>query len=340
MKKSTQSGFTLVEFLIAATISLALIEGVYSLVYCSNILTAKCLALNSTNVESRNTMDQMQGMLQTAYTAPVPISGSGVALSSSLTLTGTANTLSMAPVYTGTTATITGTGAGIKFKRCVGGPYQTQIPTTGLLSTAASGTITLDNRALPLPPPPQKYDILAINSTAIISGTGYQVWATVNSVTGTSTSGNLVTYTVSLSGTMTDKSEKVLSTGTAIQYQTDNNNKAITCYTLLLRPTAFLFYTTVTTSATTTELRLLDPCTMTGSNVNVSANYTTLTRAVDITTTPRAQFAIVTLGGKTFVSSLLRIRYSDDDNYLANKQFDGFSTYMGLGTMIHLKSMP
>lgn len=345
MKKrpNNRAGFTFVEILIAATISLVVLAGVYNLVYCSNILTAKCFAINSTNVESRNALDQLQSKLQTAYTVPLPFNTAGVALSSTLTLTGTA-AIPYAPVYTGTTATVTGTGAGIRFYRYVGGPFQAKIPSGGLLANAGSISIIAGGTTqLPLPTL-QKYDILVINRTAIVSGTGFQVWATVGANVGTGTTLSAGTYTVTLTGTMTtDASGTTALTGTAIQAATDSNGQAITFYTTLLRPTAFLFYPTVNSSGTTTELRMLDPCVMNGNNVDVTKNVTTITRNVDNTATATvlpSQFGIVSLASGTCVSAILHIRASDSDNYLANKQMNSFSTYMGLGTLIHLKSMP
>jgi len=339
MKKSppprSLSGLTLVEILIAVATFLLLMLGVYSLIYCANVLTYKNYAINSTGTESHNALDQLQGTLQTAYTTPIPIDTTGAALSGTLNITGTTAVASgLAPVVSGTAAIITGTGPGIKFYCCVGGPYVVTIPTGGLAGTATSVTIELDNNALPAPPVPQANDILLINTTAV--PTSFQDWATVSGTpTVVSSSGSRIKYSVALTPPMKDKDGNLTST---IPYQTDNQGNAITCSANLLRPTAFI----IVTNGSNKELRMFSSYT-TGTNAKVvltGTNYSTLTRAIDTGTTTLSQFGIVSMGSQTFVSLALRIRSTDYDNYLANKQRDGFSTYMGFSSFIALKSKP
>ncbi|MCX6966222.1 MAG: prepilin-type N-terminal cleavage/methylation domain-containing protein [Verrucomicrobia bacterium] len=328
-------GFTLVEVLIASAIAVVLIGGVYSVLYCANILTYKNFATNSTGTEARNALDHLQGVLQTAYSVPVPIDATGAALSGSLTITGAAAVASgLAPVMSGSAAVITGTGPGIKFYRYVGGPYVVTVPTGGLPGTATSVTIELDNSALPPPPIPQANDILLINTTVV--PTVFQTRATVTgSTTLTGTNGTKIKYSVLLTPPMKDPNGTPTS---PIPYQTDNQGAAISCSASLLRPTAFV----IVINGVNKELRMFDSYATDGSGKVIlsGSNYTTLTRAIDTGTTTLSQFGVVTMGSQTFVGLVLRIRSTDYDNYLANKQNDGFCTYMGLNVFIALKSKP
>jgi len=304
-------------------------------VYCANVLTYKNYATNFTGTEAHNTLDQLQGVLQTAYSTPIAIDTTGAALSGTLSITGTAAVASgLAPVISGSTAVITGTGPGIKFYRYVGGPYIVTIPSGGLAGTATSGTIELDNSAQPAPPVPQANDLLLINTTVV--PTSFQTRATVSGTTTViSTNGSKVKYAVSFTPPMKDLNGTATS---PIPYQTDNQGIAITCSASLLRPTAFI----IVTNGVNKELRMFDSYTTdsSGKVVLTGSNYTTLTRAIDTGTSTLSQFGIATLGGQTFVGLVLRIRSTDYDNYLANKQFDGFCTYMGFNSFIALKSKP
>jgi len=339
------SGFTLVEVLVVSALTLLLIAGVYTLISCANVLTYKSFAINSTGTESHLALDQLQGALQTAYTVPTPIDSTGAVISGTLSIKGTAAIASgMAPVVSaGTSAEITGTGAGIKFKRYVGGPYIPVIPSGGLSGTATTITIELDNNALPPPPLPKANDILLINTTALQGAEGFQAWATVSgSPTLVSTSGSRVKYSVPLTSPMLDK-EKDGTAITSIAYQTDNQGNAVSYSASLLRPTAFLF----SARGNKTELGMIDSYSMSNGKVVLTGNnYVTLTREIDTNSSNPSRFAIVSIKNeismesKTFVSVVLRIRSSDYDNYLANKQNDGFCTFMGFSALINLKSTP
>lgn len=333
--RSSLWGFTLVEILIALAAFTLLLTGVYSLVYCANILTYKSCAINSTGTDAHNALDALQGTLQTAFTKPIPIDSTGAELSTTLTITGTkAVSSGLAPVVSGTGAVITGTGPGIKFYRCIGGPYVVTIPPGGLAGTASSVTIELDNSALPPPPIPEANDILCINTTAV--PTSFQDWATVSGTpTVVSGSGSRISYSVALTPPMKDKDGTLTA---PIPYQTDNLGAAVTCSATLLRPTAFI----IATSGSNKELRMFSSYTtdVNKAVVLTGTNYRTLTRAIDTGTTTLSQFGIVTLENQNFVSLVLCIRSTDYDNYLANKQNDGFNTYMGFSALIALKSKP
>ncbi|MEI7957726.1 MAG: hypothetical protein WCI40_01350 [Verrucomicrobiota bacterium] len=335
---SSLLGFTLTEILIGLTVFFFLMAGVYSLFYCANVLTSKVWAINSTGTDAHNTLDAVQGALQTAYTKPIPIDSTGADLSTTLNITGTAATATGLAAATSGSPQITGTGPGIRFYRYVGGPYAVTIPTGGLAGTATSGTIELDNSAIPAPPVPQANDILCINTTVV--PTSFQDWATVSGTpTVASTNGTRVKYSVAFTPPMKDKDGNSTS---AIPYQTDNQGVAITCSATLLRPTAFIITTVISTSGTSKELRMFSSYTKNANGtVNLTGtNYRTLTRAIDTGTSTLSQFGIVTLENQNFVGLLLRVRSTDYDNYLANKQNDGFNTYMGFSSFIALKSKP
>ena len=126
---------------------------------------------------------------------------------------------------------------------------------------------------------------------------------------------------------------------TSIAYQTDNLGTGVVSYSAsLLRPTAFI----IVTNGANKELRMFDgyATDSSGKVVLSGTNYTTLTNAIDTGTTTLSQFGVVTMGGKTFASLVLRVRSTDYDNYLANRQNDGFCTYMGFNSFIALKSTP
>ena len=339
-----RSAFTMVEVLVAMAVLGLAVSGLYALVRCANILFAKSYAINATGTEVHNALDRVQDYLQQSYTPPIPIDSNGAVVSTTISVAN-AYTGGLIPVVTGATATtgaLVGPAPGIKFYRYVGGPYlMTPTNTNTIPGNVASLNFEYDP-TLPaevLPPKPQPGDFLVINTTALLGVSGtYQVWATVGTgaITATVSSTNKMTYTVPLVSPLRVGPEATSGTA-SIQYVYDNTaKKAITWSTILLRPTAFLFYT----NGTTTELRLYDPFTLNGNSVNVSGTRTTLTRELYTNATTPSQFCIVPFGNSTFVSMILRMRCSDYDQFLADKQSNGFSTYMGVNYMVHLKSNP
>lgn len=334
-----RSGYTMVEIMVAAAAFLVLMAGVVTLVYSTNILTFKTVAVNSTGASARITLDQVQSLLRQAYTAPIPLDANGAVITGTLNLTGSAAVSSgLIPVVTGSTGIVTGTGAGIKFHRYVGGPYMTLITNTaGLSGSATSLSLELDTAAQVVPPLPQPGDTLVINTTALLSGNGYQVWATVSgSASLSSSSGTKRTYNIPLTPPLKDKDGNTVS---GIGYvKPDTAGNPVNWSTSLLRPTALL----LSTRKGKIEMGLLEPCVASGTSgaINTGTNYTTLTTEIDTDTKRPSCFSIATLGSAQFVGLVLRIRSSEYDNYFANKQFDSAATYMGLSTFIELKSIP
>lgn len=338
LPSSSRSGFTMVEVMVASAVFMLLMAGVVALVYCANTLTFKNVAVNTTGTEARLTLDKVQSLLQTAYTNPDPLDSTGTVIPGTLNITGSAAVASgLMPVFSGSDGTITGTGAGIRFYRYIGGPFLTQITNTaGLSGNAASIDIQLDTSAQAPVPLPQPGDSLVINTTALLNGSGYQVWAKVSGPARlTSSSGTKRTYTVPLTAPMKDKDGNTVS---GIAYvKPDTTGNPVSWSISLMRPTALL----ISSTNGKTRLGLLDPCVYTGSNaIDTSANYTVLTTEIDVDPKRPSCFSVATLGSSPFVGLALRIRSSEYDNYFANKQFDGFSTFMSLGSFIELKSVP
>jgi len=341
-----RGGFTLIEILISSAMASLLLVVIYTLGNSVNILAAKSFAINSTGTQARNTMDLIQARLQEAYTVPVPIDSSGTALSGT-SLTGTAATATgFVPVVSGTAATLTGTGAGITFYRVVGGPYVVTVPSGGISSTANSITFTCDKAANPTPPAPLPTDTLMIYTTAVTSGTSYQVWADLSGTATSTSSGTKVTYTQNISSIRNG----VSGAATGISRQTDNNNNVITPSALLLRPTAFVI---VSASTNTPQLRYIDGYTVSGTNAygdNIDVNSYTkvLTRDIEPTSVEIANndtissFGIVTMGYNSFVGVILHVRSGQYDAILnyKSKQRTDFCTFMGIGSMVSLKSNP
>ncbi|MEI8233655.1 MAG: hypothetical protein WCH57_03105 [Verrucomicrobiota bacterium] len=344
MNHSSHSGHTLLEILVASAAFLLLMTGLYGLIYCAKTLTFKNVATNTTGAAAHLTLDKIQSLLQQAYTIPIPIDSTGANVTGTLSLTGTAATASgLIPVVSGSQGTVTGTGAGIKFYSYVGGPYLTLITgTAGLSGSATSLSIQLDTQAQVPVPLPQPGDKLLIKTTALLSGSGYQVWATVSgSATLIGSSGTLQTYAIPLTPPLKDSAENG-NTVSGIQYQTDNTGiNPVSWSTSLMRPTAFL----ISIRNSKTEMGMLQPYISTGTNtISTGSNYTTLTTELD-PTTPSC-FSIVSLNSASFIGVTLSFNSSEFGNYFGtgtgagNKQYDGFATFMGLSSLIQLKSLP
>jgi prepilin-type N-terminal cleavage/methylation domain-containing protein len=344
-----RAGFTLVEMLIAICAASVVFLGVFSIEDSANILAAKCFAINITGTQARVSLDKIQMFLQESYSTPVPISDNGAALPSTLSITGTAATaMGYAPVISGTGVTITGTGAGIKFNRVIGGPFLVTVPSAGISATAGSISFTMSTAAQLPSAAPLPNDILSIYTTAVLSGTSNQVTATIGSITGAATSGNLVTYTATLSTPIESG-----TTTTGISQQKDSQGNVVYPSAVLLRPTAFVLVyptTSITSPPLTPQLRYIDSyVTVSGSsgNVDVTKYTSVVTNEIEPVVSPTGQvdanptgFAIVSDGSRPFVSLIIHTRSQNYDQFLLNKQSTDFATYMGVGSMISLRSVP
>lgn len=139
MKRPPSSpAFTLIETLVAGVAAMAVGIAVFAFLNASSFLAAKNLSLNLTSVQSRNTMDRVESLLQQGDTFPLLINASG------------------ATVATGPTA-------GVKFDRYLGSPYVIET-LTGLTSTMTVLTLVRSTHPLASPPIPQQGDILKIDA--------------------------------------------------------------------------------------------------------------------------------------------------------------------------------
>jgi len=335
--------FTLVELTIAIAAALVVVTGVYTLWRCSMVLTAKCVSMNVTGIAAHNVLDRMQLLLQLAYTTPVALDSTGAPLTAAfpLPLSGTAAVASgLAPVVTGS-AIITGTGSGISFYRHVGSPYLITVGTAGISATATQISFTADNGAQIPPPAPKPNDSLLIFTTAILSGTSIfsgtdnQVCAKLAAITGTSTAGTRVTYTATVTPPLVAGTIPV-----GISYQPNILGGSVDVSAVLIRPTAFVV-------VNQTDLRYYDSY-VSGTNggVNVNSNYVTLTNQLTISGTAApfdktpTCFSVVTYENRPFVGVILHLRARNYDAYLSNKEANSFATYMGVESLISLKSNP
>ena len=139
--------------------------------------------------------------------------------------------------------------------------------------------------------------------------------------------------------TRSSDGSQISGTISSIAYQTAPLGTSVVTYSaILLRPTAFI----ITPRGVNTELDLIDSYATdsSGKVILTGSNYSTLTRAIDTNTSSSSLFGIVSMGGKNFVGVTIRVRSTDYDQYMANKQNDGFCTYMGFNSLISLKSKP
>ena len=133
---------------------------------------------------------------------------------------------------------------------------------------------------------------------------------------------------------------------TGIRYQPQSSGTAITPSAMLLRPTALV----VTGTSSSPELRLIDDYVLSGTTVDVNQNYTVLTSEIQPaisasgTDSTPSGFGIVQMQSSNttgdFVGVVLHVRSQAFDRVLANKQRKDFSTYMGVGSLVPLKSKP
>jgi len=356
LKSSFRRAFTYVEMLMVVAVGMVVIGGVYSFWRTSSIIGTKCISMNITEIAAHNVLDRLQRTLQTAYTQPYtidvngnPLFGGTTVLNNGAGITGNAAVNSgLAPVVTGSLATITGTGPGISFFRVVGSPYLVSMGTAGIASNATSISFTSDTTAQIVPPAPQDNDWLVAYTTALLTGTSNQVWIHLSGSPTTSSSGSKITYTMVVSGTLFTLS----STGnapTSLPYQasTTGTGSSVDVSAMLLRATAFLV-------VNQTDLRYYDSYKVgnaTGiaanNSVNVSGtNYVTLTSQLTLsgTTAPYDNFptcfSVVQFGGRPFVGVNLHVSANNYSTYLQGKGADFFCTYMGVGSLISLKSNP
>jgi len=250
---------------------------------------------------------------------------------------------------------------GIAFYRIIGQPYIIVTnTTTGVPFNSTSLKFRIGSNAQIPPPLPQPNDIISIYTTAIVqTGSVSSDNTALVQVTGSATTSLTPTpptgvsqYTVNISGTFlhADGMTPYPSTGSIAAM---SGLKATVPAAVLLRPTAFV----IVNASTAPQLRYIASYTTSGTNANgwiVNVNgtgpgyYRVLTSNIQpfSDANPRTQFSwsdpnpSVSLNGQEFVSAVVHIRNQNYDAYLnyGNRQRTDFSTFMGIGTMISLKS--
>ena len=78
---SRHDAMTLVEVMVALSVALVLMAGVYAITQTAAVLTAKSLALNMTGNAARNTLDRVITLVSVSNNTPALISDQGVILS-------------------------------------------------------------------------------------------------------------------------------------------------------------------------------------------------------------------------------------------------------------------
>lgn len=138
--RKLQRAFTLVEVLIATSISSAVGLAVFAFLNAGMYLTAKNLSLNYTSDQMQSALDQVEQALQQGDSNPTLIDTTG--------------------------ATVTNAAAaGVRFDRFVGGPWVVTTNSGTIASSATSLTITRSTHSLASPPLPAVGDIIRIDGT-------------------------------------------------------------------------------------------------------------------------------------------------------------------------------
>ncbi|MCE9610730.1 MAG: prepilin-type N-terminal cleavage/methylation domain-containing protein [Chthoniobacter sp.] len=185
-RRKSQSGFTLVEILVAASVGLVVSGLAFSYLRAGTLLLAKNVSVNMSNNELRSAIDQIQDRMQTATSIPILINTNGTAATSP--------------------------AAGVYFDRLVGEPYVVTHPGgSGLSAAATSVTVTRSTSAYASPPIPIAGDVL------LIDGATSTMRPRVSSVTTGAISGGLQTITITFTaalGTAIDWDASFVKTAT------------------------------------------------------------------------------------------------------------------------------
>ncbi|MGB8167005.1 MAG: prepilin-type N-terminal cleavage/methylation domain-containing protein [Chthoniobacteraceae bacterium] len=221
------------------------------------------------------------------------------------------------PVLIDTTgATVTGAAAaGVKLDRFVGGPWV--VTTTGgtVAANVTSLTLTRSTNAIASPPVPAAGDIIRIDSTAATLRPRVNAGPTANTVDNTAQRN---TVTMPLTSAL----------GTAVTSSGPLTAK-------IIRPVAFI----VMPSGSKWELRyypLFDSTTV----LNDKNYYTVITDQLATQSADVTPFSLVDISGENFVNFSLRVRASNSDNRLRNKQSDEYNTFSRVDSFIRPKVNP
>lgn len=214
-------------------------------------------------------------------------------------------------------ATVTGAAAaGVKLDRFVGGPWV--VTTTGgtVAANSTSLTLTRSTHALALPPVPVAGDIIRID------GTASTLRPRINGIPTANTTDNTLlrnTLTLPIAGTL----------GTAVTTTTGVLTAKV------VRPVAFI----VMPNGSKRELRFY-PLLEASTNLNTLANYIVISDQLATQSADATPFTIEAIAGENFVKFSLRVRASDQDNRLRNKQADEYNTFSRVESFIRPKVNP
>ena len=132
-------GFTLVEMLVGAAMSVVVGAAVFAVVNAGMVLAARNLSVNLTNTTMRGSLDRAEQLIQQADSLPALIDTAGVPAA--------------------------GPAAGVSFDSYRGGPYVVNAPASGLPASTTTLTIVRSTNPLASPPLPQPGDLLLISNT-------------------------------------------------------------------------------------------------------------------------------------------------------------------------------
>ena len=215
-------------------------------------------------------------------------------------------------------AVSSGSSQGVVFDYYVGAPYVITAPPSGIAAGTTSFTMTIycaDSTASSFLKP-LKGDIVRIDGTDATLRPTLSANATV-------------------SGGVPGNQQMVasLTTGLASAVTTTNVSTGVTAK--VVRPMALV----VEQNGSQWELRLVRPYS-TAADLSDSTKYVVLSRQIGNLATDQSPFSITQNNGQSFVNCSLRLRADAYDQVLANKQNDGFATFVRADLAVRPKSNP
>lgn len=205
-----------------------------------------------------------------------------------------------------------GPAAGIKFDLAIGSPYVVTLTAGSIPASSTILTLTRSTNSAASPPPPKPGDIIRIGptlrsriqsvSSGAVDGQSHQPFTT--------------TLTAALGTTVTPTSGVIVTArivrNVAIIVMPANGNPELR------------YYNTFDTTA----------------NLNDPANYVVITDQIGTASDDSTPFALLSVGGQSFVEFSLRVRASNADKGIRGRQNDQFNTYSRTKTLIHPKTVP
>lgn len=220
------------------------------------------------------------------------------------------------PVLIDTTGAAVASGsaaAGVKLDRYVGGPYVVSTATTTAGSTSI--TLTRSTNVLASPAIPTVGDVIRIDGTATTVRPRVNAAPTVSGA-GSARENIACPLASSLTSAITATSGSLLTAK-------------------LVRQVAFI----VMTNGAKKELRYYHSFETTG-NLNDAAKYVVITDQLATQAADATPFTLNAVSGEDFVNFSLRVRASNYDNRLRNKQSDEYNTFTRVESFMRPKTNP